>query len=162
MHISLFVLSIGYVLVSHCQQARYVHQFVHQYGWAWSTPLPHVYIHRQKHRSVSDLVNHYQLSFKCHSMDHLNAHKHVSAKPVPNVIRWCLISFLMGYDRNDRNDKGNGKSYMRKIGRGLQISCHSCHLCHWGEEKEDWLKTLACKGSCFWMGDSPYLWDDIA
>ena len=30
MHISLFVLSIGYVLVSHCQQARYVHQFVHQ------------------------------------------------------------------------------------------------------------------------------------
>ena len=95
-------------------------------------PLPHVYIHRQKHRSVSDLVNHYQLSFKCHSMDHLNAHKHVSAKPVPNVIRGCLTSFLMGYDRNDRNDKGNGKSYMRKIGRGLQISCHSCHLCHWG------------------------------
>ena len=39
-------------------------------------------------------------------MDHLNAHKHVSAKPVPNVIRGCLISFLMGYDRNDRNDKG--------------------------------------------------------
>ena len=131
MHISLFVLSIGYVLVSHCQQARYVHQFVHQYGWAWSTPLPHVYIHRQLNRSVSDLVNHYQLSFKCHSMDHLNAHKHVSAKPVPNVIRGCLISFLIGYDRNDRNDKGNGKSYMRKIGRGLQISCHSCHLCHW-------------------------------
>ena len=64
-------------------------------------------------------------------MDHLNAHKHVSAKPVPNVMRGCLISFLMGYDRNDRNDKGNGKSYMRKIGRGLQISCHSCHLCHW-------------------------------
>ena len=64
MHISLFVLSIGYVLVSHCQQARYVHQFVHQYGWAWSTPLPHVYIHRQKHRSVFDTVNHYQLSFR--------------------------------------------------------------------------------------------------
>ena len=55
-------------------------------------------------------------------MDHLNAHKHVSAKPVPNVIRGCLISFLMGYDRNDRNDKGNGKSSMRKIGRGLWIS----------------------------------------
>ena len=65
-------------------------------------------------------------------MGHLNTHKHVSAKPVPNVIRGCLIYFLMGYDRNDRNDKGNGKSYMRKIGRGLQISCHSCHLCHWG------------------------------
>ena len=30
MHISLFVLSIGYVMASHCQQARYVHQFVHQ------------------------------------------------------------------------------------------------------------------------------------
>jgi hypothetical protein len=65
-------------------------------------------------------------------MDHLNAHKHVSAKPVPNVIRGCLISFLMGYERNDRNDKGNGKSSMRKIGRGLWISCHSCHLCQWG------------------------------
>jgi hypothetical protein len=89
MHISLFVLWIGHVLVSHCQQARYVNQ----YGWAWSTPLPHVYIHRQSHRSVSDLVNHYQLSFKCYSMDHLNAHKHVSAKPVPNVIRGCLTSF---------------------------------------------------------------------
>ena len=25
-HISLFALSISYVLVSHCQQARYVHQ----------------------------------------------------------------------------------------------------------------------------------------
>ena len=33
-------------------------------------------------------------------------------------------------DRNDRNDKENGKSYMRRIARGLQISCHSCHLCH--------------------------------
>ena len=64
MHISLFVLSIGYVLVSHCQQARCVHQFVHQYGWAWTTPLPHVYIHRQKHRSVFGTVNHYQLSFR--------------------------------------------------------------------------------------------------
>ena len=34
-------------------------------------------------------------------------------------------------DRNDRNDKGNGKSYVRRIGRGLWISCHFCHLCHW-------------------------------
>ena len=33
-------------------------------------------------------------------------------------------------DRNDRNDKGNGKSYVRANDRGLQISCHSCHLCH--------------------------------
>ena len=31
MHISLFVLSIGYVNVSHCQQARCVHQFLHQH-----------------------------------------------------------------------------------------------------------------------------------
>ena len=30
MHISLFVLSIGYGMVSQCQQARYVHQFVYQ------------------------------------------------------------------------------------------------------------------------------------
>ena len=63
-------------------------------------------------------------------MGHLNAHKHVSAKPVPNVIREFLSSFLMVYDRNDRNDKGNGKSYIRRIGQSLQISCHSCHLCH--------------------------------
>jgi hypothetical protein len=34
-------------------------------------------------------------------------------------------------DRNDRNDKGNGKSYVRANDRGLEISCHSCHLCHW-------------------------------
>jgi len=33
-------------------------------------------------------------------------------------------------DRNDRNDKENGKSHVRANGRGLQISCHSCHLCH--------------------------------
>ena len=92
-------------------------------------PLPHVYIHRQLQRSASDLVNHYQLSFKCNSMDHLNTHKHVSAKPVPNVIRGCFMSFLMG---NDRNDKGNGKSYVKKIGRVLQISRHSYHLCPQG------------------------------
>ena len=36
-------------------------------------------------------------------------------------------------DKNDRNDKGNGKSYVRADDRGLWISCHSCHLCHWGE-----------------------------
>ena len=23
---------------------------------------------------------------------------------------------------------------MRRIARGLQISCHSCHLCHWGSD----------------------------
>ena len=28
------------------------------------SPLPHVYIHRQAHRSVFDTVNHYQLSFR--------------------------------------------------------------------------------------------------
>ena len=30
-------------------------------------------------------------------------------------------------DRNDRNDKGNGKSHVRANDRGLWISCHSCH-----------------------------------
>ena len=30
-------------------------------------------------------------------------------------------------DRNDRNDKGNGKSYVRANDRGLQISCYFCH-----------------------------------
>jgi hypothetical protein len=34
-------------------------------------------------------------------------------------------------DRNDRNDKANGKSDVRANDRGLWISCHSCHLCHW-------------------------------
>jgi hypothetical protein len=33
-------------------------------------------------------------------------------------------------DRNDRNDKENGKPYVRANDRGLRISCHSCHLCH--------------------------------
>ena len=88
-------------------------------------PPCHTYIYIDKNTDQSLIL---LTTINCH----LNAHKHVSAKPVPNVMRGCLISFLMGYDRNDRNDKGNGKSYMRKIGRGLQISCHSCHLCHWG------------------------------
>ena len=50
---------------------------------------------------------------------------------MPNT--WCITGDLFKWvcDRNDRNDKGNGKSYMRRIGRGLQISCHSCHLCQW-------------------------------
>ena len=49
MHISLFVLSIGYVLFSHCQQARYVHQ----YGWAWSTPChTYIYIDNYKDRPL--------------------------------------------------------------------------------------------------------------
>ena len=43
-----------------------------------------------------------------------------------------VIIFKWVGDRNDRNDKENGKSYMRRIGRGLQISCHSCHWCHGG------------------------------
>ncbi len=46
MHISLFVLSIGFVMVSHCQQARYVHQFVHHLWGGREHPLPHVYIHK--------------------------------------------------------------------------------------------------------------------
>ena len=42
MHISLFVLSIGYVMVSHCQQARYVHQFVHKFSAGdFATSIPH-------------------------------------------------------------------------------------------------------------------------
>ena len=36
------------------------------------------------------------------------------------------------WDRNDRNDKGNGKSYVRANDRGFWIRCHSCHLCNWG------------------------------
>ena len=32
----------------------------------------------------------------------------------------------MSYDRNDRNDQGNGKSCMKEIGRGVQISYHLC------------------------------------
>ena len=53
MHISLFVLSIGYVMVSHCQQAQYVHQFVHQseiFG-QWNECI---YAYRYQYR-VSDI-----------------------------------------------------------------------------------------------------------
>ena len=32
------------------------------------------------------------------------------------------------WDRNDRNDKGNGKSYVRANDRGFWIRCHSCHF----------------------------------
>lgn len=41
-----------------------------------------------------------------------------------------LVIFLMG-DSNDSNDRENRKALMRRIGRGLQISCHSGHLCHY-------------------------------
>ena len=42
MHVSLFVPSIGYVMVSHCQQARYVHQFGHQFSTGdFTTSIPH-------------------------------------------------------------------------------------------------------------------------
>ena len=131
MHISLFVLSIGYVLVGHCQQARCVHQFVHQYGAAWPTPLPHVYIHGQLQRSVTDSVNHIQLPLMALTW---------VTKILINVFRQSrcqirvkiFVFFYNGDDRNDRNDKESEKSYVRAIARGLWISCHSCHLCHWG------------------------------
>ena len=44
-HISLFVVSIGYVSLSHCQQARYVHQFVHQFGAGHGPPPVPTYIY---------------------------------------------------------------------------------------------------------------------
>ena len=50
------------------------------YGAAGATPMPHVYIHMLLHRLGVYPVNHYQLSFKCHSKDHQNAHKHVLSK----------------------------------------------------------------------------------
>ena len=31
---------------------------------------------------------------------------------------------------------GNGELSIRRIARGLYISCHSCHLRHWGEVAE--------------------------
>ena len=49
-------------------------------GLAGATPLPHVCIHMLLHRLGVHPVNHYQLSFKCHSKDHQNAHKHVLSK----------------------------------------------------------------------------------
>ena len=46
MHISLFVLSIGYVMVSHCQQAQYVHQFVHHlWGGGGHPHAARIYTH---------------------------------------------------------------------------------------------------------------------
>ena len=38
-----------------------------------------------------------------------------------------LVIFFMG----DSNDRENRKALIRRIGRGLQISCHSGHLCHY-------------------------------
>ena len=72
---------------------------------------------------------------------HLSAIQWITKMPI-NVFRQsrCLNTsdsicdlFKRVCDRNDRNDKGNGKSYVRANDRGLQISCHSCHLCHLGE-----------------------------
>ena len=42
-----------------------------------------------------------------------------------------VIFFMWVRDRNGRNDKENGKSYTRRVARGLRTSCPSCHLCHW-------------------------------
>ena len=50
------------------------------YGAAEATRLPQVYIHMHLHRLGAHPVNHYQLSFKCYSKDHQNAHKHVLSK----------------------------------------------------------------------------------
>ena len=41
-----------------------------------------------------------------------------------------LVILLMG-DSNDSNDRENRKALISRIGRGLQISCHSGHLCHY-------------------------------
>jgi hypothetical protein len=71
---------------------------------------------------------------------HLSAIQWITKMPI-NVFRQsrCLNTsdsicdlFKGVCDRNDRNDKGNGKSYVRANDRGLQISCHSCHLCYCG------------------------------
>ena len=94
-------------------------------------PMPHVYIHGQFHRSVTDSVNHIQLPLMAPTW---------VTKMLINVFRQSrcqtrvkvFVFFYNGDDRNDRNDKGNGKSYVRANDKGLQISCHSCHLCHWG------------------------------
>ena len=99
---------------------------------AWSTPLPHVYIHGQLHRSVTDSVNHIQLPLMAVTW---------VTKILINVFRQSrcqtrvkvFVFFYNGDDRNDRNDKETKKSYVRANDRGLWISCHSCHLCHWGE-----------------------------
>ena len=99
-----------------------------------STPLPHVYIHGQLHRSVTDSVNHIQLPLMALTW---------VTKILINVFRQSrcqtrvkvFVIFYNGDDRNDRNDKNDKeseKSYVRAIARGLWISCHSCHLCHWG------------------------------
>ena len=117
-----------YVKMIHCQCAQMFHSLFHSHGWAWSTPLPHVYIHRQLHRSVTDSLNHIQLP--------LMALTRVT-KILINVF-WqsrCQIRvkvFVIFYNGDDRNDKESEKSYVRAIARGLWISCHSCHLCHWG------------------------------
>ena len=71
MHISLFVLSIGYVMVSHCQQARYrTSVCATRMGGHDSSPC-HTYIDiKILHISVSDLVNQYKLVSRYDPMNH--------------------------------------------------------------------------------------------
>ena len=99
---------------------------------AWSTPLPHVYIHGQLHRSVTDSVNHIQLPLMALTW---------VTKILINVFRQgrcqtrvkVFVIFYNGDDRNDRNDKETEKSYVGAIARGLWINCHYCHFCHCGD-----------------------------
>ena len=96
-------------------------------------PPCHTYIYIDKNTDQSLIL---LTTISCH----LSAIQWITKMPI-NAFRQsrCLNTsdsicdlFKWVCDRNDRNDKGNGKSYVRAIARGLWISCHSCHLCHWG------------------------------
>ena len=98
-----------------------------------SPPLPHVYVYIDKNTDQSLTL---LTTISCL----LSAIQGITKMPI-NVFRQsrCLnmsdrICDLLKWlcDRNDRNDKENRKSYVRRIGKGLRISCHSCHLCYCG------------------------------
>ena len=74
-----FITSV-YVSVTCCQHAQMFLSLFHTYGATGATPMLPVYTHMRLHRLGVHPVNHYQLSLKCHSKDHQNAHKHVLSK----------------------------------------------------------------------------------
>ena len=111
------------------------------YPHAWSTPLPHVYIHRQLHRSVTDSVNHIQLPLMALTWVTILLINVFWQSRCQTRVKVFVI-FYNGDDRNDRNDKETEKSYVRAIARGLWISRHSCHLCHWGVLSFNWVKEM--------------------
>ena len=58
--------------------------------------MPHVYIHMHLHRSGVHPLDHYPLSFECHSKDNQNAYKHVLSKVGAYISDVFIVIFLKG------------------------------------------------------------------